>query len=344
MVATVLLLPGCLQAPGGDDGPESSLERCRVAPGTSYTYWLSDGYALTPEGPPDAGSAPGNGFAEAFATDELTEWLSEPAADGLWVFGVVELAYWARNVGTPAPIVDAGDPTQGYHFYNQFGSDRSFQPGYAVEYADVLPVPGSVDHYVQELQMPKGGFVVEAGDRLRVLLTSLVLDDADGSGHEILYGGDTPSRIRFTATCFPAHAWHEAETEQADIELRGHRGLLTGAVPPEEGVNQQTVPFTLLPEIDRLTVALQQGEDPNPAKDDMDLTLLDGAGKEIWSIGSPYSDESGTLWRPNLDAVMPPGQYAVRVDSYSGHAYRGTLTITQETGEVLSGGDPSNAP
>lgn len=318
-------LSGCMagDTPVDDDAAEGCWDGVR-----QYTHWFGPDLGLQDTPPAEAGATPGNGFAEAFATDDMDEWLSAPVPDGLRITGNVSLEYWARNVGTPAPFM-LGDPGEGYHFFNQLGSDRTFQPSYVVEYADAAPMPGSVDHHQQTYPMPEGGFFLEPGDRFRILLTSLVMDDADGAGHEILWGGDMPSQVSFEATCFTPPTYRPAQDSTTDIEIPGNRGLLTGAVPAEEGTNQQTVPFTLDGTEARLTVSLEQQGDENPVKDDMDLTILDGDGAEVWSIGSPYADESGTLWPANMDALMPPGEYAVRVDSYSGIDYHGTLTVSR---------------
>jgi len=163
---------------------------------------------------------------------------------------------------------------------------------------------------------------------VRLLLTSLVLDDAEGSGHDILFGGETASRITYLARCYPERSWTETGRQESTVDLVGNQGLLTGAVPPTEGVNTKTVPFTLDADTERLTVSIAQEGGTEP-KDDIDLTIV-GPDGDAWSIGSPYADESGTLWKANLDAYLPPGDHAVRVDSYSGKAYSGTLTIVQE--------------
>ncbi len=338
-VAIVMILSGCL---GGGNRSEGSgdLLACGEEEPREFVYYFSAGHALVGSGePPDAGFVPGNGFVEAFLTDEANEWLSAPLAEGLILEGRVTLEFWARNVGTPAPIVIGGAPGEGYHFFNQFGSNRTFQPAYTVEYGALAPEPGSVDHYSRELQLPPGGVVVEAGDRLRVLLTSLVLDDENGSGHDILFGGDTPSRVVFQARCYPTLDWEMVDHQSFPVSMVANQGLLTGAVPPSEGVNTATIPLVLDGATERLTIRLQQTSDPNPVKDDMDLVVEDEAGHVVWSIGTPYSNESGTLWRGNLEAMMPPGHYVVRVNSYSGMAYEGLVEVHQERGV-----EPSSQP
>ena len=57
------------------------------------------------------------------------------------------------------------------------------------------------------------------------------------------------------------------------------------------------------------------------------------SGRAVWSIGSPYSNETGTLWADNLQAVFPDGTLTVEVDSYSGVDYQGHLTVTAETAQ-----------
>lgn len=298
----------------------------------TVTLWFDAGRLETQR--PLAGEHPGNGFTEAFLTDALETWDSAPIEHGLVITGDVTLEYWARNSGAPAPVIIGGEPGEGYHFFNQFGSDRTFQPAYAVEYADTASAPGDVDHYNETLTMPPGGFFIEPGDRVRVLLTSLVLDDEDGSGHDILFGGDTPSRVQFDADCWEPPEYGEPTVVRQQLELVGNQGLLTGAIPATEGVNYGVVWFDLVPDTVRLTASFTQTTQVNPLKDDLDMTLIDAAGEPVWSAGSPYSTESATLWKANLDELMPPGRYGVRVDSYSGTATTIEVTIQQDPAEA----------
>jgi hypothetical protein len=284
------------------------------------------------EAPAPAGYAPGNAFSSAFLTDDLKQWLSDPVPQGLWLLGNVTLEVWVRSTGSPAPLAaNPNAPGQGYHLFDQFGSDRSLQPAFATEYSDVAPMAGKVDHYTETLAMPKGGFVVERGDRVRVLLTDLALDGSDGGGHDVLFGGQTPSQVRFTAHCWPGLRWSDPQTvTDTTVMLPGNQGLLTGAVP-KGPANQAKVAVTLPAGTQRLTVKLNQTNDRNPAKDDVDINLLDRSGKAVWSIGSPFSNESGTLWADDLAAAFPDGQLTVEVESYSGVDYTGHLVVTAET-------------
>lgn len=330
------LLAGCAGGEEPQATPDTPQESC-AGTLSERTFWLAPGHALAEGGAPAAGSVFSNGFDEAFLVDDMDVWLSEPVADRLWVPGNVTLEFWARNHGTPAPVVVGGDPGEGYHWFNQFGSDRSFVMDYGREYAEVAPAPGSIDHYVKTIAMPEGGFFVEPGDRLRLLLTSLVVDDGQERGQEVLFGGDTPSHVRLEAACVPALEYDTVDSATHDVAVAAHQGLITGAVPATEGVNHADVAFTLREATDRLTVSLMQTGDANPAKDDMDLTIHDAGGAEVASIGSPYSDEQGVFWAPNLAAFLPPGDYTVRVNSYSGHAYEGEVAILQERA-LLAGG------
>lgn len=330
-------LSGCL-SDDGTAGPDpavvKALDACRAGTPTEETLYFGPRHTLLRE-MPAAGSEPGNAFSSGFLTNDLKEWLSEPAAAGLWLLDEVTVEYWVESVGTPAPLaVDPNQPGNGYHFFVQFGSDRSLQPSYATQFAPVLPVPGTVDHYTHTLTMPEGGFVVEAGDRVRFLLTDLALDGPDGSGHNVLYGGETPSSIRFRATCFPTLSWTSTVVLDEAISLPGNQGLLTGGVPPTEGVNLQTLAFVVPPNTQRLTVRLTQDDDANPVKDDIDLVLLEHAGVHTYSIGSPYSDETGTLWSDNLALHFPFDEVDVEVNSYSGVDYAGRLVITAETARL----------
>lgn len=336
-LAIVVLASGCLQS-GGTSKAGAAVEAwedCRNSPAAAHTLFFAQGHRLVETAPAAAGAEPGNAFSSGFLTNDLKEWLSDPVPDGLWLVGDVELDYWVRSTGSPAPLAIGGEPGEGYHFFNQFGSDRTLQPSYATEYSTVAPLPGAVDHYVETLPMPPGGFVVEAGDRVRVLLTDLALDGPMGSGHDVLFGGDTPSQVRFTAKCFPTLTWPTTDVllDEA-VSLPGNQGLLTGAIEATEGVNVQTFRVSIPLGTQRLSVRLTQTDDATQAKDDIDLTLLEVGGNRTWSVGSPYSDERGTLWFDNLVAVFPHRDIDVRVDSYSGVAYTGRIVVTAERATV----------
>jgi hypothetical protein len=332
----VLALSGCF---GGHDREVAGVEAiadCRLAPTSDHVYYFGPGPRLQDTVPP-AGFAPGNAFSSGFLTNDLKEWLSDPVPEGLWLVGNVTLEFWARSTGTPAPLMLGDEPGTGYHFFNQFGSDRSFQPASAVEYADAIPMEGQVDHYVEALAMPQGGFVIERGDRVRVLLTDLALDDgAGGTGHDILFGGQTPSQVRFTAKCWKDVRWDQVDGRVEAVSLPGNQGLLfvpgdVRGTTNQEGVNYQDFPFTVPDGVERVSIRLEQGLDPDQVKDDVDIDLLDTAGQVAWQIGSPYSDEAGALWLDNLEAYFPGHYFTVRVNSYSGIDYSGTLTVTFES-------------
>lgn len=327
-VLAALLAAGCF-GPTPQARLASAQASCRDGPATEHVLYFGPALRLQDTVPP-AGYAPGNAFSSGFATDDLKEWLSDPVPSGLWLLGNVTLEFWVRSTGTPAPLAtNPNSPGMGYQFFDQFGSNRTFQPAFATEYSDVAPMAGQVSHYTEVLAMPKGGFVLEAGDRVRVLLTDLALDGSNGGGHDVLFGGQTPSQVRFAAHCWPAARYDPQTLVDQAVSMPGNQGLLTGAVP-KSPVNQVKVPVNIPPGTQRLTVTLMQTNDRNPAKDDVDVSLLDRSGRGVWSIGSPYSNETGTLWAANLDAAFPDGTLVVEVESYSGVAYTGHLTVTAE--------------
>ncbi len=324
------MLAGCAStSPAEPSNPDPAVRTCSDHP-VATTLWLGPGFTLLNE-TPEAGSVFSNGFDEAFLVDTMDEWTSAPAGAPMRLVGNLTLEFWVRNSGTPAPVVLGGAPDEGYHWFNQVGTNRGFVPDFGREYASVVPLPGSIDHYSEVISMPPGGLHVEKGDTLRVLLTSLVVDDTRSTGQEILFGGETPSSITFTHHCMASLDWQEVVHRDAPVSIAAHQGLITGAIPPGPGINFAEVPFDLLQQTQRLTISLTQGPDANPLKDDMDITIYDADGNAITSIGSPYADDKGTFYAANLHEMMPPGAYVVRVDSYSGHAYEGTVRILQDS-------------
>lgn len=326
----LLLLPalsGCLGEEEATEPLAGLVSDCPMD--GEVTLFFGPDLTLVP-GLPAAGVQAGNGFEEAFLSNVMDEWTSPPVEHMVHIMGDLRLQYWSRGHDMVAPVILGGDPGEGYHWFNQVGTNRGFVESYAVEYAPVRDEP-TVRAWNESFAMPEGGLYLEPGDHLRVLLTNLVLDEPGGRrGPDILYGGQTPSSVSFEAHCVPIMTWQEGDPQVHSVQLPVHHGLLTGAVPAQEGLNHVTVPFTLDTDTARLTIRLDQSGGPNPTKDDMDLTVLDANGDQVWSIGSPYSDEVGTKWPLNLAATMPPGVYSVRVDSYSGVAYDGTLSITQD--------------
>jgi hypothetical protein len=270
------------------------------------------------------------GFSATFAAGDPLSWLSQPVEGGLRIIGNVSLELWVRNGGAPDPVVTGGSPNPGYQLFNQVGDERAYLPAFGREYGPAVPAPGSVDHYTETLPTPRGGFTIEADHRVRVTLTSLALDAVGGTGHTVLTGGTTPSQVRFSALCSPSRSWAPVAYHDETLFLFGNQGLFTGRIPPTEGVNTHTVWFDLDAKTERLTVGLRQGTDYDPSKDDADLTLVDAGGKVVWPAGSPASNEVAILWKENLEALMPPGRYGARVDTYSGVGYDGTVSILQE--------------
>ena len=340
----VAALAGCLDDEASPEGIDpkvvAALDACRHGPTATTTLFFGPRHTLQRTFPA-AGREPGNAFSSGFLTNDLKEWLGEPVAAGQWLVGEATVEYWVRSTGSPAPLaVDPTQPGEGYHFFAQFGSDRSLQPAYATQFATVAPLPDTVEHYTANFTLAEGGFVLEKGDRVRFLLTDLALDGPDGSGHDVLFGGDTPSQVRFSARCYPTLAWTSVTVVDETLRLPGNQALFAGGIPPEgvptkqEGFNFQTVAFTLPPDAQRMTVTLTQQDDLNQVKDDVDLVLYEHAGAHEYGIGSPYSDEAGTLWSDNLAAHFPYGEVDLQVNSYSGVDYTGRLLVTAETARL----------
>ncbi len=335
----VVALSGCLSGTAPLDEVSGLITDCPMD--GEVTLYLGPGFTLSPV-LPAAGSVAGNGFDEAFLTNVMDEWTSAVVVDrNVHIMGNLTLHFWSRGHDMVAPVVIGGDPGEGYHWFNQVGTNRGFVEAFAVEYAPIRDEP-VVREWTETFAMPTGGLYLEPGDHLRLLLTNLVLDTpTTGAGPDILFGGDTPSAVTFQAHCRAVWSWDEGTPETHAISIPFHHGLLTGAVPARDGLNHVDVPFTLAPDTGRLTIALAEGGSINPTKNDMDLGVLDAAGNEVWSIGSPYADDLGTKWPADLAANMPPGDYTVRVNSYSGVAYEGTLSIQQDR---LSNNPGSPAP
>ncbi len=300
-----------------------------------FTLYLGPGLSLSSEMPAN-GFTRGNGFNEAFLSNSMDEWHG-PFSQRTWLIeGDIVLELWTREGDLPAPVILGRDPGEGYHFFNQVGTNRGFLEASAVSNGPVVPADRT-QHLTQRFATPPGGILLEREDYVRLLLTHLALDADDRPANEearveppaILWGPDAPSRIEFSATCQRDPVWMPLSNEHPTVVVPGHQGLITGAIPDQEGANYQDIPFHLHPETDRLTIRLDEAGESGP-KNDMDLIILDANGDVNWGIGSPYNNERGTRWPANLDASMPPGDYTLRVNSYSGTGYVGQASIIQE--------------
>lgn len=339
VVALLLVaLSGCFGPEDSSDTPPLLVDQEATCDVVLYLDG-SQGPRLVKDAPA-AGSRAGNGFAEAFLTNDMEEWqgsLVEICGTGAWlVEGPIRTILQVESNIAPAPIVLGGEPGEGYHFFNQLGDDSSgFLQGYDVEYAPILSTPGSVATYEFEYPADPGGWWIASGATIRWLLTSLVLDGPD-FGHKILFGGDNPSRLEFTARKVePAPLLSKLE-EQYDVNLEANQGLLTGAIPAQEGLNVQHFPFTIYDATAILQIELFD-RSSSMVKGDADLNIQSLNGEPLWSIGSPYSYEAARVHERTLEEIFPPGNYVLEVTGYSTVNYQGTVVVTSFATERLQG-------
>lgn len=315
LALVALAFSGCISDP---DASTSMEEAC--AP-RDFTLYLTPDYGLSLE--PVAGIADGNGFVEAFLTNDMEEFRGPSSLLGdayRWVMEgnftyhlVVETGY------AIAPIVSTSDPTTGYHFFNQFGTTQGFTPGYDVFYEDTF-TSGSQYTYDGGWDMPPGGYRIEPGDEIRFLLTNLVLDDEAGRSPRI---NTHDSFLQFTARCEEMPPKGQVYDGSVSIGLPLNQGLLTGAIPASE-LNQAIVEYTLGNETKVQFRLIAPDDTP---KDDVDMTFYHN-GVEFWSGGSPYTNEVATLWRENLDALGITDEFTIEINGYSTINYEGRLEFT----------------
>jgi hypothetical protein len=332
VAALGVLLAGCLVLPD-DERPDEEVP-CADRPHEDRVVYLAAGRRLA-DAPGAAGSEPADQGHEAF-TEELAPWLSEPLAEGMHIAGSVTVRLTfdvgGQNLFSPGP--------GGTMLLLQFGSDRTYAP-WAAAIANGNFVTAGTRHVAAvPIDLPSGGFTFEAGDRVALLVTSLVEGGTD-PGVRIHFGGDSESGVRFRASCLDARTWTGLQDRTVPVALPGNQGLFTGVVPAEQAVNRIDVPLELEAEAARLTVELEQ-EGASGPKDDMDLYLLGNAGTILWQAASPAADERMVLWPENLDRLAS-GPYRVRVESYSGVAYSGVLRIVTESVQVNASSPSSTA-
>lgn len=322
VAALGVLLAGCLVLPD-DERPDEEVP-CAERPHDDRAVYLAADRKLA-DAPGEVGSEMANQGHEAF-TEEEVPWLSEPLAEGMHVSGPVvvrlTLDVEGQNPFNPDP--------NGAMLLIHFGSDRTYAPWTAGVANGNLVMVGTHHVAAVPIELPPGGFTFEAGDRVALLVTSLV-EGATAPGVRIHFGGDSGSGVSFFSSCLDERAWTTLEDRTVGVALPGHQGLFVDAVAVQ-GVNRIDVPLELEEDAARLTVELEQESASGP-KDDMDLYLLGDNGIILWRAASSAADERMVLWPENLEP-LPPGPYRVRVESYSGLAYSGVLRIvTEASGE-----------
>jgi hypothetical protein len=330
----IAFLSGCAApSPPATSSAKPPVVACDESPATTFTFYPDDAYSLRANGSA-AGVVPIHGFQDAFLDDSLPTWVSAPLETGLRVEGNVTVDLFVLDLGTPAPA-PGGPPGSTTHLYVQFGTNATFMPAFASITGPVAPDTGQPHEYNVTLQVPRGGFVAEAGERLRLLVGSLAIDLPTSRGEALLVGAGTPTHVTFAARCFEAQSWFPEQDLKKLVMLPGNEGLFTHLVPAQSGANVADFPFTVINSTARLTIALRSDGAMHPGKDDMDIELLDASGTVVWTAATPFSNETLRMWKPNLDALLPPGSQATtRVHSYSGVNYVGRLEITFDSAET----------
>lgn len=341
MQRLTLFLLVVLTAVAGCAGPVQPPPRppeptgCAAQPAVLHTFHLAPGLMLDTT-PPAAGSAPGNGFEEAFVTNTMDVWTSAPLAEGLHVAGAITIEAWI-DVRGPPTAPEPGTSGEGRLLVHQVGSDRAFLPGAAAVSRPLSDPPGLV-HVNHTIEPAPGGFTFEAGDRVRLLLSALAMETADGPATVVHFGGDRPSQVRFMATCVPPAEWMIHRYIRQPVVVTANQGGPLGLPPAgcEDVVGQQAcvsqvdLPFTLENGTERLRLFLRTQQADREPKGDMDLQLLDSAGTVLYEAGSPLVNETIVLWPANLAAMAPPGPYIARANLYGGAAYSGLFELALE--------------
>lgn len=328
LVALVALsFAGCV----GDDSEPAPTVASPCTKPELFKFYLTPEYGFNLE--PSVGMAAGNGFVEAFLTNDMEEFrgtmedllgnqtnLAVPEEPYRWVMeGNFTYQLVVESGIAVAPIVSTADPTTGYHFFNQFGTSQGFTSGYDVFYEDTVTT-GEEYRYEGGWEMPPGGYPIEPQDELRFLLTNLVLPDESGQSPSI---NTEESWIAFTAQCEPMPTGLNPFETSVPVDLPLNQGLLTGAVPAND-LNQFRLDYTLTGEEKVQFVLTAPDEVP---KDDVDMTFYHD-GVEFWSGGSPYTNEIATIWLANFEALGIDGDITVEVNGYSSIGYSGELVIT----------------
>jgi len=313
VLLAAILLAGCAGVATDTSSSAPSPPACGDEPPHTMALALGPMHLLS-NATSAAGTADLNQGHDAYVGD-VQPWLSAPLATGAHVLNA-SLSIRVQGMGPLLP------PEATAPLYVQAGSDAALASADAVGQWSTGASDMGWEGYLSIL---KGGFDVEAGQRVQLLVTSLIEGVPDPA--RVVLGNQ--SVLTLTTVCAPAREFLVAHDLKTPVLLPASQGSFTHTVPPQEGVNRQTVPFDLPNGTSRLRIFLREPHPPK-VKGDVDVTLLDATGKTVAVAGSPAPNETLILGPANLAALAPPGHYQVRVDSYSATNYAGTLDIVLE--------------
>lgn len=243
-------------------------------------------------------------------------WTSEPAIEPYIVLNAT-----ATMVHTATQPVQT--MAQRPEFTVWFGvGDSVVDHGFRDGPATLLPGDRAVATY--ELLVPRGGLVVEAGERLVLRVGSYYADDASRGAVAVVLGGAEGSRLDVVAVPLPPATGsfeHQALHDET-IELMGGRCM---GLDPATEADMRWVPIDLdaldwTPRVIDVRVERTGGDGPP----DVDFVLLDDAGEVVVHGAGSGGDEQAHLRGPNVEGAKGVWQ----LGAYACTAQRSTANVS----------------
>lgn len=316
-LAVLIAASGCLTA----DAPPRSTQDEAALP-TTLAYHLHAGHRLSTAAGASATPVmvPAAPTANAFVNEDVEVFASDPVPSGFLAVAIRLVVYY----GVDHPTVDAfrnGSGTDARHFVFWPGA-ASLYPTFATAVGNAVLAPGGTYRAALSVPVPPGGWFVTAGMPLQLLVAPLVATDGSNL-HYLVDSVATDSRIELDVLPWTPVPYRGGAWTNETITVPANGGLSTGAVPDQYGTAERSL--TLAGKESLLDVAARFAT-TTAGKSDLDLYLLDPAGRVIASSTTPYESEEVRLQAEQVKA-LGPGTYTVRVDVYSGVGTRFDLDV-----------------
>lgn len=310
----VLVLSGCAGSP--PEEPDRRDGEGAQAEAFELVLYLADGRRLVPDAPvktsPDRVAA--NPTANAFANEDLDAFASTPVLRQLLVESARLVVYYASDAPVADPFLNQSDPQEGRRFVFWVGS-RDVYPASATVVGEPFLVPDRVYQAELDFELPRGGWLVPAGEGIELLEATLLGSSEDNPVWFLTNSTGTPSRVelrgKLSSEPLPASLYAGART----VRILGNSGLFTGATA-EAADSRFAMPIEVDPGDAYLEVQVRWLS-TRGGKSDLDLEVFAPSGGVAGASATPFQNETVRLFAPNL-AAEGPGTYQARVTAYSG--------------------------
>ncbi|MBI2076985.1 MAG: hypothetical protein HYT80_01250 [Euryarchaeota archaeon] len=315
VLAFLVLVPGCLEARGGDDGPGTPRPDPAPEP-INETWFLKAGYLLSTVAPTKATAdrVAATPFANGFANEDIKAFAAPPVPTQRNVTAVRLHVFYEVVGPTADPFPVQGNPQDSRQIVLWLGTDHAYPMSVSTTGPTAL-LPGRVYEAKAEFTMPPGGWTVPHGERIQLLVATLAVNT---QGYELRFLVDstaTPSRIELAGAtsrlALPARLNMTAQT----FQIAGNGGMFTGATP-EQVPSKIRVPVAVSSNWTFLELRVVMRANGG-GKSDLDFLVYAPDGTRTLVSSTPYQNETVRAFSPNL-AALGAGSYTAEIEAYSG--------------------------